>query len=114
MTFLRTFLIASILLIFSVSIYVIATMGINWPAIYFADMRNLDWRAQFDTDLLILLCLLAIWITWREGFTFKGFLFGFLSFFIGVMFSGPYLLFATYRAKGELKMLLMGVHSDSL
>ena len=113
MTFLRTFLVTSTLLIFAVSIYAIATMGINWPAIYFDDLLKLDWRSQFDTDLLILLCLLAIWIVWREGFTLKGFLFGFLSLFIGCMFSGPYLLLATYKAKGEAKMLLLGVHNDT-
>jgi hypothetical protein len=113
MTLLRAFLIATTLLIFSVSIYVIVTMGINWPVIYFGDLLELNWRSQFNTDLLISLSLLTIWIVWREGFTSKGFLFGFLSFFCGFMFSCPYLLFATYKAKGNPNILLLGVNADS-
>ncbi|MEI6332602.1 MAG: hypothetical protein WCP16_25450 [Pseudanabaena sp. ELA645] len=113
MTLLRAFLIATTGLIFSVSTYVIVTMGINWPAIYFGDLLELNWRSQFNTDLLISLSLQTIWIVWREGFTSKGFLFGFLNFFCGFMFSCPYLLFSTYTAKGNPNILLLGVNADS-
>jgi len=112
MTLLRAFLIATTILIFSVSIYVIITMGINFPAIYFGDLLKLDWRSQFNTDLLIALCLFLIWVIWREGFTTKGFLFGFLFLLLGFMFGCPYLLFATYKANGDAKVLLLGVHVD--
>jgi hypothetical protein len=114
MTLLRTFLIAATLLIFSVSIYVIVTMGIDWPAVYFGDLLKLNWRSQFNTDLLISLCLFFIWVTWREGFTAKGFLFGFMVMCLGFMFLCPYLLFATYQAKGDPKILLLGVQIDRL
>jgi hypothetical protein len=112
MTSLRTFLLAATLLIFAVSIYAAVTMGINWPAIYFGDLLNLDWRSQFNTDLLICLCLFAIWVTWREGFTPKGFLFSFLILSWGSLFSCPYLLLVTYQAKGDPKAILLGVHTD--
>jgi hypothetical protein len=112
MNLLRAFLIAATILIFSVSTYVIVTMGINFPSVYFGDLLKLNWRSQFNTDLLISLSLLTIWIIWREGFTSKGFLFGFLSFFCGFMFSCPYLLFATYKTEGNPKHLLLGVHAD--
>jgi hypothetical protein len=105
MTSLRVFLIAATLLIFTVSIYVIIMVGINWPAIYFGDLVKLDWRSQFNTDLLI-------WVAWREGFTAQGFLFGFLVMCLGFMFLCPYLLSATYHAKGDPKVLLLGVHRD--
>ena len=42
MTILRAFLIAATLLIFSISIYVIVTMGINYPVVFFSDMLKLD------------------------------------------------------------------------
>ncbi|MBD2570393.1 hypothetical protein [Anabaena lutea] len=112
MTLLRAFLVVSTLLIFTVSIYAIVTRGINFPAVYFGDLLKLDWRAQFNTDLLIFLCLTAIWVTWREGFTPKGFLFGFLCPSVGAMFVCPYLLLATYKANGDPKELLLGVHTD--
>jgi hypothetical protein len=114
MALLRTFLIAATLLIFSVSIYVIVTMGLNWPAVYFGDLLKLDWRSQFNTDLLISLCLFSIWVTWREGFTAKGFLFAFLLMFLGFMFLCPYLLLVTYQSKGDPNILLLGVHIDKL
>jgi hypothetical protein len=112
MTLLRAFLFVSTLVIFAVSIYVVIAAGINWPTTYFSDLLNLDWRSQFNTDLLICLCLFAIWVTWREGFTPKGFLFGFLSLFWGGMFGCPYLLLATYKANGNPKVMLLGVHTD--
>jgi hypothetical protein len=113
MALIRAFLIAATLLIFSVSIYVIITMGFNWPAIYFSDLLKLDWRSQFNTDLLISLCLFFIWVAWREGFTTQGFFLGFLVMFLGFMFVCPYLLSATYYAKGDPKELLLGVHTKN-
>ncbi|MBD2626839.1 hypothetical protein [Trichormus variabilis] len=112
MTLLRAFLVVSTLLIFTVSIYAIVTTGINFPAVYFGDLLKLDWRAQFNTDLLIFLSLTAIWVTWREGFTPKGFLLGVVTLVGGAMFVCPYLLFATYKANGDPKELLLGVHTD--
>lgn len=113
MTLFRTFLAAATFTIFAISIYVITTWGINWPAVYFGDLMNLDWRSQFNTDLLIALSLLAIWITWREGFTAKGYLFGVLTFFFGFMFVCPYLLLATYKVNGDPKALLLGLQVNS-
>ncbi|TYQ28967.1 hypothetical protein PseudUWO311_02150 [Pseudanabaena sp. UWO311] len=112
MTLLRAFLIIATLIIYAVSIYVIATMGINYPAVFLSDMLKLDWRTQFNTDLLIALCLFFLWVAWREGFTAKGFLLGFLFMNLGFMFGCPYLLFATYKANGDIKVLLLGVHAD--
>ncbi|MEO9930861.1 hypothetical protein [Rhodopirellula bahusiensis] len=88
------------------------SQGINWPAVALNDLTALNWRSQFDTDFLVYLALGATWITWREGFTIKGHCFAFLSVFLGGMFSFPYLLLATYRTKGDPKMLLLGVHAS--
>ena len=112
MTLFRSFLSVSTVLIFTLSIYVIVTLGFNWTTIYFSDLLKLDWRSQFNTDLLIYISLMTIWVTWREGFTPRGFLFGFLNFFGGALFACPYLLFSTYKAKGDLKSLLLGVHTN--
>jgi hypothetical protein len=109
MTPLRTYLLVSTLVIFAVSIYVVSTAGVNWPAVYFGDQIRLDWRSQFNTDFLLHLGLLANWIAWREGFSAKGWLFGVLSIFMGGMFSFPYLLLATYKVQGNPTALLLGV-----
>jgi hypothetical protein len=114
MTLLRTYLLAATLFIFAASIYVVMTMGINWPAVYFGDILNLNWRSHINVDFLLHLCLLAIWVSWREGFTLQGFLLGFLCIFLGATFGFPYLLLATYKAKGDLETLLLGVHTGKL
>jgi len=113
MTSLRIFLVVSTVLIFSLSIYVVLTKGVNWPVVYFGDLVSLNWRSQFNSDFLIHLFLFATWISWREGFTNKGFIFGFLSIFMGGMFGFPYLLYASYKAKGDPQAILLGVHTGN-
>ena len=98
-------------MIYLVTIFASFAQGINWPVVYFGDILKLDWRSQFNTDFLIHLFLLATWVSWREGFTSKGYVFGFLSIFLGGMFGFPYILVATYKAKGDLREILLGVHS---
>ena len=112
MTSLRVFLVISTVGIFTVSIYAALTKGINWPAIYFGDLLHLNWRSQFNIDFLVHLLLLATWIIWREGFAIKGYIFGFLSIVMGGMFGFPYLLYATYKANGDPKAILLGIHAS--
>lgn len=109
---LRIFLIASTIVIYVVTILAINDGGFNWPAVYFGDLLSLDWRSQFNADFLIHLFLLALWVSWREGFTPKGHVFGFLSIFLGGMFGFPYILLATYRANGDPRKMLLGVHAS--
>ena len=111
MNLLRHFLALSTVLIFAVTIYVVIDHGINWPVVYFGDLLTMDWRSQFNTDFLIHLFLFATWIAWREGFTGKGYIYGFLSIVMGGMFGFPYLFHAVYKAKGKPKEMLLGVHA---
>lgn len=111
MNLLRLYLIASTVIIFAISVYIVATKGINWPVVFFGDILGFDWRSQFNIDFLIHLFLLATWISWREGFNLEGNIFGFLSIFMGGMFGFPYLLYATYKGKGNPKLILLGVHA---
>lgn len=105
------FLVFSTVAIYVVTVFAILSDGFNWPVFYFGDMLNLDWRSQFNTDFLLHLFLLATWISWREGFTIKGHLFGFLSIIMGGMFGFPYILVAIYKAQCDPQKLLLGVHS---
>ncbi|WP_404309316.1 hypothetical protein [Neorhodopirellula lusitana] len=109
---LRTFLLVSTVLIYAMTVLASISHGLNWPAVAIGDLTKLNWRSQFDTDFLIYLFLGATWVTWREGFTLKGHCFAFLSVFLGGMFTFPYLLLATYRAKGDPQSMLLGVHAN--
>ena len=111
MTLLRIFLIASTVLIYAMTLIASFNHGINWPAVAVEDLIALNWRSQFDTDFLLILLLGAAWIVWREGGTTKGYVFAFLSIFLGGMFSFPYLLYASYDANGDSKKLLVGIHA---
>jgi len=68
----------------------------------------MNWRTQFDFDFIVHLLILALWISWREGFTAKGYFFGALSIVMGGMFSFPYLIHASLKSRGDVEMLLLG------
>ncbi len=112
MAALRSFLLLATVIIFAISIYVAFTSGVNWPKVYFGDILDFGWRSQFNIDFLIHLFLLATWIAWREGFTAKGYIFAFLSIFLGGMFGFPYLIVAIAKAKGDPKAVLLGIHAS--
>ena len=114
MTKLRIFLATSTVLIYAVTVIASVKDGVNWPAVAINDLMALNWRSQFDTDFLVYLLLGATWIAWREGGTTKGYLFGFLSVFLGGMFSFPYLLISSYQAGGDPRGILLGVHAASV
>ncbi|MEN8819858.1 MAG: hypothetical protein ABF271_02000 [Abyssibacter sp.] len=113
MTPLRGLLVISTLAIYGFTIAASLSQGLFWPAIAVHDLMALGWRAQFDVDFIIHLLLLATWVVWREGADGRAYLFGFLSVVMGGMFSFPYLLHATYKAHGEPRALLLGVHAPA-
>ena len=111
MTLLRALLLISTVLIYVMTVIASVNHGLNWPAVAIKDLIAMNWRSQFDTDFLIYLFIGATLVSWREGFTLKGHVFGFLSVFMGGMFSFPYLLYATYQANGNPKAVLLGIHA---
>ena len=108
MLVLPSFLALSTVTIFAVTIIVFLSHGANWPAVAVADILEMNWRSQFDIDFIIYLLLAAAWISWREGFTLKGHIYGILSVVLGGMFMFPYLLVASYKANGDVKEILLG------
>ena len=111
MSFLRIFLVASTVLIYALTAVAVKSHGFNWPAVAINDLLALNWRTQFNTDFIVYLCIVAFWISWREGLTTKGHAFGLVSVVMGGMFSFPYILHATYRANGDMRKVLLGVHA---
>lgn len=111
MKILRVFLVLSSVTIYAITVIASLGQGLNWPAVAMADLLEFGWRSQFDIDFIIHLLLLASWVIWREGTNTKAYIFGFLSIIMGGMFSFPYILYATYKAGGEPKALVLGVHA---
>jgi hypothetical protein len=112
MKILRYSLVLSTIIIYLFTVIAIKGYGFNWPAIAISDLVSLNWRSQFDIDFLIHLLLLATWVVWREGATARAYLYGFLSVVLGGMFSFPYILYISIKAKGDVKTMLLGTHVE--
>jgi hypothetical protein len=108
MNLLRGYLIVAWLLLAAVSAHAITSMGLDGGVVFFTDFSH-PWRAQFYTDFMLHLMPIAAWILWREPSRTAGLLCA-AGAFMGGMFTLPYLLVATLRAKGNIRRLMLGKH----
>ena len=113
MTLLRMSLCLFTVIIFAVTFGAIADSGLNWPRVFLGDLFAINWRSQFNADLVIHLALVGAWVAWREGFSLKGSIYGIFCVIWGGMFTFPYVLLASYRAKGDLRLIFLGVNAES-
>ena len=82
--------------------------GWNLPPIFFGDMASLNWPGQFNFDFMCFLMLSGLWLAWRHHFSPGGLLLGFLGVLGRIMLLAPYLLFASFKVNGDVKVLLLG------
>ena len=93
---------------------VIFNHGWNLLPIFFGDMAAMTWPGQFNFDFMCLLVLSGLWLAWRHHFSFGGIVLGVLGLIGGIMVLAPYLLIESFKANGEMKILLLGkVRADS-
>ena len=93
---------------------VIFNHGWNLLPIFLGDMAAMTWPGQFNFDFLCFLTLSGLWLAWRHHFSLGGVILGVLGLFGGIMILAPYLLLASYKANGDMKILLLGkVRADS-
>lgn len=111
MTILRLALWVFTLAIFALTFSAVADSGYHWPRVFVGDLAALNWRSQFNADLVIHLGLMGVWVAWREGGGFKGLVFGVFCVIWGGMFTFPYLLVAIARSRGNPASLFLGVHA---
>lgn len=82
--------------------------GWNLLPIFFGEMAAMTWSGQFDFDFACLLILAGSWIAWRHHFSLGGIVLGLAGTIGGTMVVAPYLLFATFQAKGDMGTLFLG------
>ena len=111
MTILRIFLLAGWLIRLVWSWRALTELGYNWPNVFFGDIADNTWRAQFNIDFLIHLLLFATWVVWRETSRLTGIVCGFFVIFLGGLFGFPYLLATTYRSGADTRRFLLGKHA---
>lgn len=74
------------------------------------DVRH-PWRLQLYLDFELHLLLFAGWIAWRERPLALGLPCVAATLVLGALFTLPYLLFATVRAEGDPRRLLLGARA---
>jgi len=108
MTAFRIVLTIFFLTILSYTGFVIFNHGWNLLPIFFYDISAMTWQGQFNVDFTCFLMLSGLWLAWRHKFSPVGFILGVLGFFGGIMVLSPYLLYVSLKAKGDMKIVLLG------
>ena len=108
MTAFRIFLAMVIACLSTYTVVVGINHGWNLLPIFFSNIAAMTWSGQFNLDFTTFLALSGLWLAWRHHFSAGGLALGVLGFFGGMMVLAPYLLYASYKANGDLRVLLLG------
>lgn len=108
MTSFRLLLVAIIVIVGGYTAFVVVDHGWNFLQVYFNDIAKMEWPGQFNMDFAAFLILGSTWLMWRHNFSPLGLLFGVIIFPLGAPFLCTYLLFASFKANGDVKELLLG------
>lgn len=108
MTAFRILLLIFIIGILSYTSVTIYHFGLNLFAVFFGDMGLMNWAGQFNLDFLSFLLLAGLWVAWRNQFSIFGITFGLLVTLGGMPLLATYLLYLSYREKGDIKKLMLG------
>lgn len=87
---------------------VVVDHGFGLFPIFFGDIQKMGWPGQFNVDFTGFLVLSGFWLAWRNDFSAFGIALGVLGFFGGAPVLTAYLFFASLRANGDVKELLLG------
>ena len=111
MIMLRIFLVLGWIAVAFVTLGAMSSLGVGgFIDTVLEDVRH-PWRLQFYTDFEIHLLLFACWIVWRERPLALGLVCAAATLVLGALFTLPYLFFATVRAEGSARALLLGARA---
>jgi hypothetical protein len=82
--------------------------GWNLLPVFFGDIATMSWPGQFNLDFMGFLTLSGLWLAWRHHFSPGGLVLGVFGVFAGTMLLAPYLLIESFKAKGDMKEILLG------
>lgn len=108
MTAFRGFLGAIFVVIAGYTFVVASNHGMNLLPVFFGDMAAMAWPGQFNLDFMCMLLLSGLWISWRHQFSATGLVLGLFAVFGGALFLSAYLLFMSFRVRGDIRALLLG------
>lgn len=87
----------------------IMLLGSDGSYIFLSDLAQ-PWRAQFYSDFVIHVLVVAGWIVWREPSKIVGVLWALACLGGGALVTLLYVLITTFRAGGDARLLLLGKH----
>lgn len=108
MTLFRLFLLTFLLALLAYTTVTIKHHGLALLPIFFGEIKAMAWPGQFNFDFLGFLMLSALWVVWRNDFTPVAFGLGILAFFGGMAFLTIYLLYLSYKTRGDIRHLMLG------
>lgn len=108
MALFRAYLLFVLVAIVAYTSITVAHHGLNLFPDFFGAIAGMAWPGQFNVDFTGFLTLSAIWVSWRHGFSGTGLALGVLAFFGGSLFLSIYLLIHSARARGDVRVLLLG------
>jgi hypothetical protein len=88
----------------------ITLLGSDGSYIFLEDLAQ-PWRAQFYTDFVIHVVLVAGWVLWREPAKIAGVLWALACISGGALVTLLYVFITTYRVDGDARKLLLGKHA---
>lgn len=112
MTLFRSLLAGLWLVLAVYTAIVVANHGMDLLPIFFGDIVKLGWPGQFNLDFLLFLILSALWTAWRNGFSGIGLGLALFAFFGGAGFLLPYLIFLSFKEKGNFNRVLLGTQAQ--
>ena len=104
----RILLVAIVAVVGIYTVPVVLNHGLNLHAIFFTDIAAMAWPGQFNLDFLGMLIMSGFWMAWRQQFTPRGLLLGFLGVNFGAPMLCVYLLVVSYTSNGDVAEMLLG------
>lgn len=91
-----------------VTVAAAAELGLPAAASTFLHELHHSWRMQLDSDLEIHLILAACWMIYHEQSMLIGVACAVAALVLGALFTAPYILIASFRARGDAAAVLIG------
>ena len=111
MSIFRLLLAAGWIVIAAATLWALFELGLLALPQTFASDFSHPWRAQLYLDLELQLLVFAAWVVWRQRSLGVGLAFALATMLLGALFTLPYLLAASIRAKGDVRRLLLGARA---
>ena len=86
----------------------ISKEGINFIPGFVGDLSTLGWRGQVNLDFVTYLVLSAVWVAWRHRFSTIGIGLSVVVMVGAMMLFAPYLFYAIWQSKGDVRAFLLG------